>query len=161
MLIVAKRRVQQWTRLIRFVAVETAQVHVGEPIDGNLDSMFTLVLHPSIHSSLRSLTLPSVGLAIHNGQTVKAYEILGSAIDPAAQVSSNVLTVKQLLSPLSREQVGIVRCLGLNYADHAVRPLSRLLPYTFVSNEIIGYRLKRRWKNQSRLEFSALSPSPS
>lgn len=62
-----------------------------------------------------------VGLAIHNGQPVKAYEILGSVFDPAAQVSQNVLTVKQILSPLSREQVGIVRCLGLNYADHAVR----------------------------------------
>jgi hypothetical protein len=30
---------QQWTRLIRFVAAETAQVHVGQPIDPNLDGM--------------------------------------------------------------------------------------------------------------------------
>lgn len=71
--------------------------------------------------SLQSEIRFPVGLAIHDGQTVKAYEILGSVFDPAAQVSKNVLTVKHLLSPLSREQVGIVRCLGLNYADHAVR----------------------------------------
>ncbi|KAI0774654.1 hypothetical protein BD413DRAFT_603294 [Trametes elegans] len=87
----------QWTRLIRFVAAETAQVHIGEPVDPKLD----------------------VGLAVHQKKTVKAYEIIGSALDPHAQVTRNVLTVKDLLAPLSREQVGLVRCLGLNYADHA------------------------------------------
>ncbi|EIW61179.1 uncharacterized protein TRAVEDRAFT_26871 [Trametes versicolor FP-101664 SS1] len=87
----------QWTRLIRFVAAETAQIHIGEPVDSKLD----------------------IGLAIHQKKPVKAYEIVGSAFDPAAQVTKNVLTVKQLLAPLSREEVGLVRCLGLNYADHA------------------------------------------
>ncbi|KAK7062344.1 fumarylacetoacetate hydrolase [Favolaschia claudopus] len=87
----------QWTRLIRFVATETSQVHIGQPIDASLD----------------------VGLAACRGNTIKANEILGSALDPAAQVSETVLTVKQLLSPLSREEVKYVRCLGLNYADHA------------------------------------------
>ncbi|THG95879.1 hypothetical protein EW026_g5848 [Hermanssonia centrifuga] len=86
-----------WSRLIRFVAAETAQIHIGEPIDPELD----------------------VGLAFHKEQAIKAYEIFGSALDPAAQVTKNVLTVKQLLPPLSREQIGVVRCLGLNYADHA------------------------------------------
>jgi hypothetical protein len=32
-----------------------------------------------------------------------------------------VLSVTSLLAPLAREQVGVARCLGLNYADHAVR----------------------------------------
>ncbi|KAJ7461931.1 fumarylacetoacetate hydrolase [Mycena latifolia] len=86
-----------WTRLIRFVAAETAQVHIGQPVDPTLD----------------------VGLAAHKGATIKAHEIIGSALDPAARVSGTVLTVKHLLSPLAREQVGYVRCLGLNYADHA------------------------------------------
>ena len=31
-------RFQQWTRLIRFVAVETSQVHIGQPVDPQLDS---------------------------------------------------------------------------------------------------------------------------
>ncbi|KAL1743119.1 hypothetical protein HDZ31DRAFT_75074 [Schizophyllum fasciatum] len=86
-----------WTRLIRFVAAETARVHVGEPVDATLD----------------------VGLAAHQGRSIRAREIVGSALDPAAEVSSRVLTVKTLLSPLSREQVKLVRCLGLNYKDHA------------------------------------------
>ncbi|KZT05592.1 fumarylacetoacetate hydrolase [Laetiporus sulphureus 93-53] len=88
----------QWTRLIRFVAAETAQVHLGEPVDPKLD----------------------VGQAYQLKKTIKAYEILGSAIDPSAQVTKNVLTVKELLSPLARNELGgVVRCLGLNYADHA------------------------------------------
>ncbi|PCH40926.1 fumarylacetoacetate hydrolase [Wolfiporia cocos MD-104 SS10] len=89
----------QWTRLIRFVAVETGQVHLGEPVDPNQD----------------------VGLDCQQKKPIYAYEILGSAIDPAAQVTKLVLTVKELLAPLARDQVGgIVRCLGLNYADHAI-----------------------------------------
>ncbi|KAL1761192.1 hypothetical protein FB107DRAFT_255479 [Schizophyllum commune] len=86
-----------WTRLIRFVAAETARVHIGEPVDASLD----------------------VGLAAHKGATIRAREIVGSALDPAAEVSNRVLTVKTLLTPLSREQVKLVRCLGLNYKDHA------------------------------------------
>lgn len=63
---------------------------------------------------------PIVGLAASYGRTIKAHEIIGSALDPGAQVSKNVLTVKSLLSPLANEQVKVVRCLGLNYSDHAV-----------------------------------------
>ena len=64
---------------------------------------------------------PSVGLGVATNKRVLAHEILGSPFDPAAQLTKNILSVKTLLSPLSREQIGIARCLGLNYADHAVR----------------------------------------
>ncbi|KAL0955562.1 hypothetical protein HGRIS_001803 [Hohenbuehelia grisea] len=87
----------QWTRLIRFVAAETSRVHIGEPIDRALD----------------------IGLAAHHGKPIKAYEIVGSALDPSAHVSNKVLTVRQLLTPLSKEEIKVVRCLGLNYEDHA------------------------------------------
>ncbi|KAK7470233.1 hypothetical protein VKT23_001667 [Stygiomarasmius scandens] len=102
----------QWTRLIRFVALETSEVHIGQPVDPNLD----------------------VGLAAHEGRTIKAYEIFGSALDPSAQLTNNVLTVKHLLTPLSREQVGFVRCLGLNYSDHAAEAnlAKPALPVLFV-----------------------------
>jgi hypothetical protein len=46
---------------------------------------------------------------------------VGSALDPAAQVTKKVLTVSKLLAPLSNEEIKVVRCLGLNYSDHAVR----------------------------------------
>jgi len=87
----------QWSRLIRFVAAETSRVHIGEPVDASLD----------------------VGLAAFEGKPIKAHEIIGSPLDSAAQVSSNVLTVAKLLSPLSIEEIKVVRCLGLNYSDHA------------------------------------------
>ncbi|KAH9062661.1 hypothetical protein EDB87DRAFT_1605167 [Lactarius vividus] len=87
----------QWTRLIRFVAAETSKIHIGQPVDPQID----------------------VGLAVANNKRVLALEILGSPFDPAAQLTKNILSVKTLLSPLSREQIGLARCLGLNYADHA------------------------------------------
>lgn len=65
----------------------------------------------------------TVGLAFHQKKPIKAYEIVGSAFESSAQVTKNVLTVKELLAPLSRDEVGLVRCLGLNYADHAVCPI--------------------------------------
>ncbi|KAI5124871.1 hypothetical protein M0805_007303 [Coniferiporia weirii] len=86
-----------WTRLIRFVAAETSMVHIGEPVEADLD----------------------IGLAYHTKKTIQAREIIGSALDPNAQVSNTVLTVKELLAPLARDEVKLVRCLGLNYSDHA------------------------------------------
>ncbi|KAF8592724.1 hypothetical protein K439DRAFT_1400729 [Ramaria rubella] len=86
-----------WTRLIRFVAAETNRIHIGQPVDAQLD----------------------VGLAVHAKKTVKAHEIIGSVLDANAKLTDRVLTVATLLEPLSREQVKLVRCLGLNYADHA------------------------------------------
>jgi len=97
----------QWTRLIRFVAAETSRVHIGQPIDANVD----------------------VGLAASHGRSIKAHEIIGSALDPSAQVSENILTVKTLLSPLANQEVKVVRCLGLNYSDHAAE--AKMAPPAF------------------------------
>ncbi|KAF8709283.1 Transcription initiation factor IID, 18kD subunit, partial [Rhizoctonia solani] len=81
-------------------AVETGgkKVHIGQPVDAKVD----------------------VGLAILKRHSLKAHEISGSsALDPDARVTSNVLTVDTLLEPIAPEQIGFVRCLGLNYRDHA------------------------------------------
>jgi len=79
------------------VAAETSRVHIGQPVDPNID----------------------VGLAIFERKMVKAYEIAGSALDPSAYVTKKVLTVKHLMEPLERNEVKLVRCLGINYKDHA------------------------------------------
>jgi len=86
-----------WNRLIRFVAAETSRIHIGQPVDAKVD----------------------VGLAALAKEPLKAYEISGNALDPDAKVTTKVLTVKHLMEPLSRDQVKLVRCLGLNYSDHA------------------------------------------
>lgn len=120
---------KQWTRLIRFLAVETSQIHIGQPIDSSLD----------------------VGLAIYRNELVKANEIIGSALDPNAQLSNTVLTVKKLLSPLAPEQIGLVRCLGLNYADHAVRTHYRLCGFSFTDS---SRRLRQISQNQRTSGFN-------
>jgi hypothetical protein len=136
---------QQWTRLIRFVAAETSQVHIGQPVDPQLDSEATYLTGVCI-TNLCYVCISPVGLAVANEKKrVFAHEILGSPFDPAAQLTKNVLSVKTLLSPLSREQIGLARCLGLNYADHAVRKCaSGALPRTdqSVLTDIANFRLR-------------------
>lgn len=88
----------------------------------------------------------TVGLAAYQRKPIKVFEIAGSALDPAAQVTAKVLTVKSLLTPLSREEVKLVRCLGLNYSDHAVCFLVSNLFFLFYPS-----RTKRVCRNQSKL----------
>ncbi|CAE6380213.1 unnamed protein product [Rhizoctonia solani] len=121
-----------WTRLIRFTAVETGgkKVHIGQPVDAKVD----------------------VGLAILKRHSLKAHEISGSsALDPDARVTSNVLTVDTLLEPIAPEQIGFVRCLGLNYRDHAAEakmpipevPVLFCKPYTSLIPALTPIRIPR------------------
>jgi hypothetical protein len=88
-----------WTHLIRFVAVEDSRIHLGQLVDTSRD----------------------VGLDSVNGTKIEAYLINGSIFD--GEVTDQILTVKQILSPVSMEDCNYIRCLGLNYMDHAkVRP---------------------------------------
>lgn len=88
-----------WTRLIRFRAVETNEIHIGEPVDQQLD----------------------VGLALKDGQTVRAKELLTSSIlDTAAVFGERVLTVDELVCPLrARHDTLGIYCYGINYKAHA------------------------------------------
>lgn len=83
------------THIIRFVANEDGRVHLGQLADTSRD----------------------VGLDSFEGKEIIAYEIIGSISN--GEVTPNALTVKHLLSPVSREDCNYIRCLGLNYQDHA------------------------------------------
>lgn len=83
------------THIIRFIASEDNRVHLGQLKDTSRD----------------------VGLDTFEGKKVEAYLINGSIFTP--EVTSIVYTVKQLLSPVSMEDCNYIRCLGLNYKDHA------------------------------------------
>ncbi|KAH8882413.1 fumarylacetoacetate hydrolase [Thozetella sp. PMI_491] len=85
-----------WRRLIRFIAEEDGQVHLGD---------------------VDEKEFPDVGLATLNGEKVTASLIQGSIFDGV--VTSKKLHVAQLLSPIGMEDVPIIRCMGLNYRDHA------------------------------------------
>lgn len=84
-----------WTHLIRFIAVEDEQIHLGQLVDTSRD----------------------VGLDSVKGVEIKAYLINGDVL--SGKVTKHVYTVKRLLSPVDRDQCNYIRCLGLNYKDHA------------------------------------------
>lgn len=86
------------THIIRFIAKEDGRVHLGQLVDTSRD----------------------VGLDSVEGETIKAYEINGTIFN--GDVTESQLTVQQLLSPVSTEDCNYIRCLGLNYKDHAKVP---------------------------------------
>jgi 2-keto-4-pentenoate hydratase/2-oxohepta-3-ene-1,7-dioic acid hydratase in catechol pathway len=84
-----------WSHLIRFIAKEDLKVHLGQLTVTDVD----------------------VGLESLSGNPITAYEIEGSIFD--GKVTDKKLTVEKLLAPVTREQCDYVRCVGLNYKDHA------------------------------------------
>ncbi|PKS12746.1 hypothetical protein jhhlp_000955 [Lomentospora prolificans] len=87
---------RNWTHLVRFLAKEDGQVHLGQ-IDAK--------------------QVPDLGLALEKGETVTAKLVTGNAFDGV--VTDKSLTISTLLAPLSMDEVPIIRCMGLNYKDHA------------------------------------------
>ncbi|KAK6205719.1 hypothetical protein LQW54_008299 [Pestalotiopsis sp. IQ-011] len=95
-----------WERLVRFVAAEDNQEYIGEPTNADLD----------------------IGAALASSQTVSVRVFSSnSALDLSAEATSKVLTVSRLLPPLSSREVGTIRCIGLNYRNHA-REMNLTLP---------------------------------
>lgn len=93
------------THIIRFIANEDNRIHIGQLVDTSRD----------------------IGLDSVEGKEIKAYKINGTIF--SGEVTKQVYTVKQLLSPVSMEDCNYIRCLGLNYRDHAkVRRLLILQP---------------------------------
>ncbi|KAH8892626.1 5-carboxymethyl-2-hydroxymuconate isomerase [Thozetella sp. PMI_491] len=85
----------RWTHLIRFIAKEDHLVHLGQLVDTTRD----------------------VGKDTFEGLEVKAYLINGTIFH--GTVTDVIYTVERLLSPVSAEDCNYIRCLGLNYHDHA------------------------------------------
>ncbi|KAI4664063.1 uncharacterized protein J4E79_003564 [Alternaria viburni] len=87
-----------WSRLVRFVATEDGAEHIGEPIDADLD----------------------VGAALASGTECKVRVFTGSSVlSLDAQPTLVTYTISRLLPPLSKAEVGTIRCIGLNYRKHA------------------------------------------
>lgn len=86
------------THIIRFIASEDGRTHLGQPVEVSRD----------------------IGLDSLHGKVIKAYLIEGTLFD--SQLTEEIRTVKQLLSPVSAKDCNYIRCLGLNYKDHAKVP---------------------------------------
>lgn len=86
-----------WKRSVRFIAEEDSKIHVGEPIDQEID----------------------IGLVSFNAtEVIKVNELSGtSLLDLDASFTGRVLTIKQILSPVSEEETWPIRCIGLNVSS--------------------------------------------
>jgi len=113
---VANYTSNHWSRLIRFIPSSSrcdfangdshaAQWVFGEPIDPEQD----------------------VGLAMAEATTVEAWILEGEVPWKAMRRTGEKAVVSKLLSPLSAEMSGMIRCIGLNFKDHAAE-LNMALP---------------------------------
>jgi hypothetical protein len=89
-----------WNRLIRFVGTD-GRVLRGEPI----------LPHPDFDLGD---TIEATGLQARLIVGDDIYDTSGRT-----KVSDEIVTVKKLLGPLQREDLDILRCVGLNYAKHS------------------------------------------
>lgn len=62
----------------------------------------------------------SVGLALAAKQRVNVKVLnVSSALDSGAHFTGEVAAIAKLLPPLSAQDIGTIRCVGLNFKDHA------------------------------------------
>ncbi|KAI9497288.1 degradation of aromatic compounds [Zychaea mexicana] len=84
-----------WNRLIRFVAADS-KVYFGEPIvsgDATVDKLL-------------------------EAGSLEAKVVTGDVFADDAVVTDQVVKVTSLLAPLSKDQIPIIKCVGLNYKAH-------------------------------------------
>lgn len=92
-----------WNRLIRFIPKSSTQTSssikalIGQPVNADQD----------------------VGLASRAGEEVRVEVYEGSSILEPGKPSGTIETLGRLLSPLAQSEVGSIRCIGLNYVNHA------------------------------------------
>ncbi|CAG7939847.1 unnamed protein product [Penicillium nalgiovense] len=85
-----------WTNLIRFISEEDGRIHLGE---------------------INTKKYPDIGLTVLSGESVAVKLVKGSIFDGV--VTETTMHVGRLLAPIEIEEVPIIRCMGLNYRDHA------------------------------------------
>ncbi|KAK1926854.1 putative mitochondrion protein [Papiliotrema laurentii] len=87
-----------YTRLVRFLPSSSSGAPlIGEPVDPNVD----------------------VGLALRDGKSVEVEVLSGSSVlEPGSRTGAKV-AIGRLLSPISKAEIGTIRCVGLNYVNHA------------------------------------------
>ncbi|KAJ5834450.1 hypothetical protein N7447_000476 [Penicillium robsamsonii] len=96
-----------WKRWVRFRAAD-GKIYGGEPVNPDID----------------------VGQALEKNVEVSVKVVAGnSAFDYDASFTGEIKTIDELLSPVSQIEAGTVRCVGLNYKEHAAE-MKLALPNT-------------------------------
>ncbi|KAF5697490.1 bifunctional 4-hydroxyphenylacetate degradation enzyme [Fusarium globosum] len=87
-----------WSGLVRFVPKSApSSILIGEPVQASLD----------------------VGLASREGKDISVNVFSGRSVLSPGSRTDRTESVERLLSPLAQEEVGTIRCIGLNYVQHA------------------------------------------
>jgi hypothetical protein len=94
-----------WDRLIRFIATDGRELR-GEPILPSPDF--------DVGTTTEETGLKAKVIAVANNDI----------FDPSTKVTSEEVTVKKLLGPVTQAEVPIIRCIGLNFIKHSTCPLS-------------------------------------
>jgi len=89
--------IPSFTRLVRFIAKSTNSIAIGKPTLQSLD----------------------VGAAILAGKSVSVETYSGSSVLSPGSPTGKTEEIGRLLSPLAENEVGTIRCIGLNYTQHA------------------------------------------
>jgi hypothetical protein len=77
---------------------ETA-ILLGQPVDSSVD----------------------VGAAVRKGEEVEVTVFSGTSVLDAGSPTSTVKVIDKILSPLTEEEVGTIRCIGLNVRSSSLR----------------------------------------
>ncbi|KAK3503100.1 hypothetical protein B0T13DRAFT_191229 [Neurospora crassa] len=87
-----------FSRLVRFVPKDDdSKVLIGEPIDSQVD----------------------VGAAVRKGEDVEVNVYSGTSVLDAGSPTGNKAIIGRILSPVTAQEAGTIRCIGLNYKKHA------------------------------------------
>ncbi|EPE25304.1 FAH [Glarea lozoyensis ATCC 20868] len=89
--------IPSFSRLVRFIPKSSDEPLIAEPVDANLD----------------------VGAATRAGKDVEVKVFSGSSILSPGSPTGKTETIGKILSPLAESEVGTIRCIGLNYVQHA------------------------------------------
>ncbi|KAK4243553.1 hypothetical protein C7999DRAFT_44663 [Corynascus novoguineensis] len=85
-------------RLVRFVPKgDDSKILLGEPVDNSVD----------------------VGAAVRKGEDVQVKVYSGKSALDAGSPTGETAIIGRILAPLTQEEVGTIRCIGLNYKKHA------------------------------------------
>jgi hypothetical protein len=89
-----------WDRLIRFIATDGRELR-GQPI----------------------LPSPDFDVGTTTAETGLKAKVISMAnhdiFDPATKVTDEEVVVKELLGPVTIDEVPIIRCIGLNFIKHS------------------------------------------
>ncbi|KAI8651884.1 FAA-hydrolase domain-containing protein [Fusarium sp. Ph1] len=88
----------EFSRIVRFVPKSSpSRVLIGQPLQKALD----------------------VGVATRRGEPVLVEIFSGVSILSPGKATGVIEIIDRILSPLAKEEVGTIRCIGLNYKQHA------------------------------------------